>query len=291
MQVAVVLSSGCNSDSMKPLDIQGHRGARGLLPENSIPAFIYAAELGVTTLELDVVVSADSKLVVSHEPWMSSKICSHPDGTAVAKDEEMKLNLYKMTYEEIKKYDCGKRGNRLFPQQKKLEVFKPLLSEVIDPIEKLSGQKKRKPIHYNIEMKSMPAGDGRYHPAPSDFARLLLQEIKKHRIQKRVIVQSFDVRTLKEMDRLDKKIRLALLADSGGFAAHLTMLGFDPAIYSPNYRMVSMALIKHAHDRNILVIPWTVNDSAEMKKLIDWGVDGIITDYPDLAIAIARSRR
>jgi glycerophosphoryl diester phosphodiesterase len=288
LSALILFLTACQFNQKKPLDIQGHRGARGLYPENTIPAFVYAAELGVTTLELDVAVSADGKLVVSHEPWMSDRICSKPDGTPVTEEEEMRLNLYKMTYDEIKKYDCGSRGNTIFPQQKKMSASKPLLSEVIDTIEKLTKQKKLKPLHYNIETKSMPVGDTVYHPVPSEFAKLLFKEIKKHDIEKRVIVQSFDVRTLKEMDKLNRHLKLALLVEEGNFMSHLTLLGFDPFIYSPNYRLVNESLIKQAHDRGILVIPWTVNDTTKMKKLIDLGVDGIITDYPDIALQFIR---
>lgn len=127
--------------SKRAFDIEGHRGARGVYPENSIPGFIYALELGVTTIEMDVVVSADRKLVVSHDPWMSSAICLHPDGTPVTKDEEAGLNLYRIDYDEIKRYDCGSRGNERFPLQQKMPVCKPLFSEVIDTIEKIIRQK------------------------------------------------------------------------------------------------------------------------------------------------------
>jgi len=294
MRTVAVLSyillffAGCKNDRVKPLDIQGHRGARGLYPENTIPAFVYAAELGVTTLEMDVVVSADGRLVVSHEPWMSSEICSHPDGSPVTAEEQMSLNLYKMTYDEIKRFDCGSRGNAGFPQQEKMAAAKPLLSEVFDTIEKRIRQKKLKPVHYNIETKCSVQGDNIYHPAPTEFVKLLLDELRKRNLEKRVIVQSFDVRTLKELDRLDHRIRLALLVSKRKVDANLTALGFDPDIYSPDYRLVDEKLIRQLHDRDIQVIPWTVNDTAAMKKLIAMGVDGIITDYPDIAMELSR---
>ena len=283
------LMAGCGHHQ-PPLDIQGHRGARGLYPENTIPAFVFAAELGVTTLEMDVVVSADGKIVVSHEPWMSSGICSHPDGAPVTAAEETSLNLYKMTYDEIKKHDCGSRGNARFPQQRKMAVSKPLLSEVIETIEKLTAWKNLKPVQYNIETKSMPGGENIYHPPPPEFARLLLDEIKKHHIGERTIVQSFDVRTLQEMKKLAPEIRLALLAASGDYDLNAGKLGFTPSIYSPDYHLVNESLIIEVHGKKAQVIPWTVNDSTEMKKLIDMGVDGIITDYPDIGMRFIGSR-
>ena len=282
----VCLMIGCSQLEMKELDIQGHRGARGVLPENTIPSFIYALEAGVTTLELDVVVSADGKLVVSHEPWMSAEICSHPDGTPVSKKEELSLNLYKMSYDSILKYDCGSRGNARFPQQMKMAVSKPLLSEVIDTIEKLIIQKKLNPVYYNIETKSELDGDNVYHPEPEVFAKLLFDEIKKHRIENKAVVQSFDERTLQVMRRIAPQIQLALLVAEGELESSVAALGFTPEIYSPNYHLVNELLIKLAHERGMKVIPWTVNDAEEMKKLIAMGVDGIITDYPDRAMGL-----
>ncbi|MEZ4956276.1 MAG: glycerophosphodiester phosphodiesterase family protein [Saprospiraceae bacterium] len=106
-------------------DWQGHRGARGLLPENTIPAFLEALKYPVKTLELDVAVSKDLQLIVSHEPWMSHHICTKPEGVAVTEQEAMSLKIMDLTYDEIKKYDCGSRGNERFPQQKKMAVYKP----------------------------------------------------------------------------------------------------------------------------------------------------------------------
>lgn len=295
--VLFLLVSNCNSmnttsptTEQKPkVDIQGHRGARGYLPENSIPAFMLALESGVQTLELDVVVSADGKLVVSHEPWMSAEIASHPDGRPVTAEEEMSLNLYKMTYGEIQQYDCGKRGNARFPQQKPMAVTKPLLSEVLDTIEAVVKIRGLKALFYNIETKSEPQGDTLYHPVPAEFSKLLLDEVKKHGVQDRTIVQSFDVRTLQEMRKLDPAIKLALLTSEGTLSENLAALGFTPEIYSPNYALVTDLLMREAREKGFQVIPWTVNDSTEMKRLIDLGVHGIITDYPDMGVKIANS--
>ncbi len=266
----------------KAFDVEGHRGARGTYPENSIPGFVYALELGVTTLEMDVVVSSDGKLVVSHDPWMSSAICLHPDGTPVTKDEEASLNLYRMNYDEIRRYDCGSRGNKRFPSQNKMAAYKPLLSEVIDTIEKIIRQKNISPVNYNIETKCAPSGDNIFHPAPAEFTAMLLEEIRKLGVEKRVIVQSFDIRTLQEMNGLAPEIRLAFLEEAGGeFSSKISDLGFTPAVYSPDYHLLNESLIVRSHSQGMLVIPWTVNDTSEMKRLIDLGVDGIITDYPN----------
>ncbi|MFO0414793.1 MAG: glycerophosphodiester phosphodiesterase family protein, partial [Bacteroidota bacterium] len=112
-------------------DLQGHRGCRGLMPENTIPAMLHAMDLGVTTLELDVVISADGKVVVSHEPWMSSEIATKEDGKQVIHAEEKNLNLFRMNYTEIQKFDVGLKPHPRFPDQKKMKVVKPLLTDVI----------------------------------------------------------------------------------------------------------------------------------------------------------------
>lgn len=284
----ILLFASCESANRKPMDIQGHRGARGYLPENTIPAFLLALESGVKTLEMDVVVSADGKLVVSHEPWMSAEICSHPDGRPLNAEEQMDYNLYKMTYAEIAAYDCGSRGNARFPQQKPMHAIKPLLSEVIDSVEAAVKAKNLPPVFYNIEIKSEPQGDNLYHPAPAAFAKLLIDELKNQHIDSRTTVQSFDVRALQEMRKQDEKISLALLVAEGAFSAHMDSLGFFPEIYSPNFKLVNATLMQEAMEKRVQIIPWTVNDTAEMKRLIELGVDGFITDFPDRGVSISK---
>lgn len=280
----------CNDSTMKhqAIDIQGHRGARGYLPENTIPAFLLALESGVTTLEMDVVVTSDGKLVVSHEPWMSAETCSHPDGSPVTEGEQESLNLHKMTFAEISGFDCGKRGNARFPLQKPMAAKKPLLEEVINTVEAEVRKRGATPVFYNIETKSEPSGDSIYNPEPEQFAAILLNEINKGGIRERTIVQSFDVRTLVAMRKLDSGVKLALLVESGTLPANLDSLGFKPEIYSPDFNLVTDILVRDAHEMGIKVIPWTVNDTLEMKRLIEMGVDGIITDYPDLGVKMAK---
>ena len=110
-------------------DLQGHRGARGLRPENSIPAFIIALDSGVTTVELDLAITKDKQIVVSHEPWMSSSICLQPDGSAISEKDQKSFNIYQMDYEEVRQFDCGSKGHDGFPDQVKLPTTKPLLRD------------------------------------------------------------------------------------------------------------------------------------------------------------------
>jgi glycerophosphoryl diester phosphodiesterase len=266
-------------------DTQGHRGCRGLMPENTVPAMLRAMDLGVTTLEMDVVITKDNKVILSHEPWMGYEITTKPNGQYVTRQEERSLNIYQMTYDEVKKYDVGMKPHPRFPQQQKIAVSKPLLSDVLDSIQQYMMGGKRPFPFYNIETKTVPAGDGIYHPKPAEFVELLMEVIKDRGIQDRVIIQSFDFRTLQYLHQKYPAIRTAMLIedfDKRGLDAQLKALGFSPTIYSPAYPLVSDDLVKKCHEQNIKIIPWTVNDKekiAEMKKM---GVDGIISDYPDL---------
>jgi len=264
------------------IDVQGHRGARGLMPENTIPAMLEAVRLGVTTLELDVVISADGQVVVSHEPWINAEICLDSTGEELSSSKGKQLNLYQLTYTEIMAFDCGSKGNSRFPQQQKMPVVKPLLSDVFDIVERYLKEYKRPPVNYNIEIKSTPAGDGKQHPEPEVFAELVMKEISKAGLQSRTIIQSFDMRPLRYLNSKNFPVKLALLVETQtNYEAAIRELGFIPTIYSPYYRLVNKKLMAYATQTGMLVIPWTVNETDEMDRLLELGVHGIITDYPD----------
>ena len=171
---------------------QAHRGGRGIMPENSLPAFRKSLEIKeVATLELDVVVSKDRQVVVSHEPFFSADFCLAPGGKEIAKGDQKKHNLYQLTYAEIKQYDCGSKGNKAYPEQQKMPVAKPLLGEVLQMAEQYCRDNNRPPVHYNIEIKSSPDGDGTYHPNVTEFSTLVYEVIKQHVPLSRVVLQSF----------------------------------------------------------------------------------------------------
>ncbi|MCS6967349.1 MAG: glycerophosphodiester phosphodiesterase [Cytophagales bacterium] len=265
-------------------DLQGHRGARGLLPENTIPSMLKALDCGVNTLEMDVVISKDKKVVVSHEPFLNHKICKSPEGKILTKEEGKAYNLYQMTYDSIARCDCGSMGNPDFPEQQKMPAFKPLLADLIDATENYARQKGLPPPRYNIETKSEPGNDNVYHPEPEEFVKLVYQVVQQKGIAERTCIQSFDVRTLEALRKMDSKIAIALLvAQNPFYESAIKSLGFKPDVYSPYYLLVTSSLIEYAQKEGIKVIPWTVNDFNDMKKLARMGVDGIITDYPDRA--------
>ncbi len=284
--LAIIFSFKLSAQNMQnpAFDWQGHRGARGLLPENSIPAFLKALEYGeITTLELDVAVSKDNILVVSHEPWMSQHICSKPDGTPVAEIEAMGIKIMELTYDEIKQYDCGSRGNSRFPEQVAMKTHKPSLADVVDEVKKYCIMRRLALPRFNIEIKSAPEGDGIFTPPVEEFARLVVEEVNRLKIKEKTCIQSFDVRALQSVKKLDPSITLALLVENEDSPeANLARLGFMPDIYSPYFKLLKKKNIKALHKQGIRVIPWTVNTVKDMKKLIRKGVDGIITDYPNL---------
>ncbi|GAA0873032.1 glycerophosphodiester phosphodiesterase family protein [Gangjinia marincola] len=264
-------------------DLQGHRGARGLAPENTLPAFKKALELGVNTLELDVVISMDKKVVVSHEPWFNPEICIDPDGKELEKEKTDRINLYQLTYDQIAQYDCGNRSNPRFPEQKNILAKKPLLTEVIELAEAYA-EKHTSTITYNIELKTEPEDDDLFHPAAPEFCKLVIEAIKESIPPQRLTLQSFDLRILNYLHTTYPEYSLAYLVERGSFKANLDALRFTPAIYSPFHELLSQSVVNNIHQKGIKVIPWTVNDPERMQELLSWGVDGIITDYPNRAL-------
>jgi glycerophosphoryl diester phosphodiesterase len=276
-------------------DLQGHRGARGLKPENTIPAFITALDFGVTTLELDVVITKDKQVIVSHEPYMSPSICL--DSTGQLFTDEKKFNIYKLTYEEIRSFDCGSKGNDRFPEQIKEVVQKPLLKDVIIAVENHIKNKSSYEVDYNIEIKSSEKGDNKEHPSLAEFSDLVYKSIDEYLPWQRVVIQSFDFRVLNYWHKKYPNVRLAALVENvKSPESNLKSLGFTPSIYSPYYKLLNKEKIDYLHSLSVenpekakaklRVIPWTVNEPSEMLELKAMGVDGLITDYPDRAASI-----
>lgn len=265
----------CNSESQ--MDIQGHRGCRGLFPENSLPAFEKAIDLGVTTLELDIAITKDHDVVVSHEPFMSRTICYNPKGKVIDASMDMKYNLYQMMHEEIKQFDCGSKVHPNFPNQEKLKTYKPLLSEVFNLVES-----KHSDVRFNIEIKSQPEYYGIYTPQPKAYVQLVLEVIKNHNMLSRVNLQSFDLVILEEIHKQDPSMKVALLVDDNEtIEGKLNLMTYKPEIISPYYKLLTGEEVSNYQKQGFQVIPWTINDVADMTQMIDWKVDGIITDYPN----------
>jgi glycerophosphoryl diester phosphodiesterase len=288
-----IIFMACKDNSSKKMkvkrydfDLQGHRGSRGILPENSLEGFQKAIDLEVSTLELDVVISKDSLVVVSHEAYMNPEICLDPEGNRIP--DKSAYNLFEMNYEEIKAFDCGSLKHPDFPEQVPKPTYKPLLSEVI----KLTSQNlmlKGRRVGLNIEIKSSPKTDSIYHPKPKEFVDLVIKTIESGLISfDKITIQSFDERVLRYCMDNYPMIEVAYLVEDGNLNDNLKKLDKTPQIYSPMYTLVDSLTVNQACKAGIKVIPWTVNEVKDMTNLLEMGVDGIITDYPDKAKALLK---
>jgi glycerophosphoryl diester phosphodiesterase len=285
----VLLAVGCSPAHKAqqlvkdPLDLQAHRGGRGLMPENTIGAMKNAIDLGATTLEMDVLITKDNQVVVSHDPFFNEVITTTPEGKYIEKKDAQNYLLYSMTYDSIRKYDVGLKPHPDFPRQKKVKAYKPLLTELIDSVETYAASKGKK-MRYNIEIKSNSRFDGVRHPEPKVFTDMLLQVLKNKKILDRVTIQSFDTRPLQYLHQAYPTVTLSYLVEknSGTFQEQMDKLGFTPQVYSPLYTMLDKDIVDACHSKGMKVIPWTVNTVAEIQSLVKLGVDGLISDYPDL---------
>lgn len=286
-----ILESPSVPYTIKVIDVQGHRGCRGLLPENTIPAFIHAVELGVTTLEMDVVISYDKEVIVSHEPFFSHEISSL-NGNAIKKSQEKNHNIYTMNLDEVQSYDVGIKLHSKFPDQEKMPVSKPTLTEVISAVKAKVRELNRQLPYFNIEIKRVPKHDNTFHPAAAEFASLLLQAVTENDVEDITYIQSFDAKSLEEVHKQMPSIPIVLLVgNKDAPEENLSRLSFLPTVYSPHYKLVNEHLVTLCHSQGVQLIPWTVNKEKEMVALLELGVDGIITDYPDRLLRIIRNDR
>jgi glycerophosphoryl diester phosphodiesterase len=269
----------------RSIDWQGHRGCRGLYPENTIQAMLKAIDLGVSTLELDVVITKDKQVILSHEPFMSAEISTNPEGKYITAAQEKTYNIYQLDYAAVQTWDVGLKPHPRFPQQEKTPSKKPLLVDVIDAVEAYTRMHNIPPVQYNIETKSDPEGDDSFHPKPAEFVNLLLAVIQPKGIAPRTIIQSFDVRTIQFVHTQHPEIKTAFLVEETSakkLKTQLNALGFIPTIFSPAYQFVDKKLVNSCHRKGMHLIAWTVNTLPEMQKMLELGVDGIISDYPNL---------
>jgi len=294
LNIAVVLMLGTftSCSIMQPtsikkikLDYQAHRGGRGLMPENTIAAMLAVMDnKKVSTLEMDLAITKDKQVVVSHDPILNPLITTKPDGTYIKANELNKNIIYQMDYVALEKYDVGLKIHPGFTGQKKLAASIPTLSSLIDSVETKSKTIGRK-MNYNIEIKSVDGKDIIEHPAPDEFVELVVNILQNKNILNRTSIQSFDLRPLRVLHEKYPSIKTSYLvfgAESANAEKQIALLGFKPTIYSPEYKYVNKAMVDYCHQKNIQVIPWTVNTKEEINALIELKVDGIITDYPNL---------
>lgn len=262
---------------------EGHRGGRGLMPENTIIAMQHAIDLGITTLEMDTHITKDNKVVVTHDDYLSPAFMLTPDGKEIPREDAKKYAVYQMDYSLLKQFDLGTKVHSGFPQQNKIKTYIPLLSELIDAVQLYSKEKKQ--MFYNIETKCSSKGDGIVNPEPEQFVKLLMDVIAEKGITRYVVIQSFDKRTLQVLHKKYPEVKTSFLVDNKKtLQENLDDLGFNPFILSPAYKMVDAGLVRKCHEKNIKVIPWTVNTKEEITALKQLNVDGIISDYPNLLV-------
>jgi glycerophosphoryl diester phosphodiesterase len=282
-------------------DLQGHRGARGLMPENTLPGFATALAIGVTTLELDLAVTADAVAVVSHNPRVEPALARDANGEWL---QQSSPPIYSMDLRTVKSYDVGRLNPAYeyaqnYPQQQAMDgVSIPTLAEVFD----LVNQSGNRSVRFNLEVKI-----NRQQPeltlAPKEFTAVVVEVVRRYQMEHRVMLQSFDWRVLREVQQLAPEIETSYLTSNRdwlsylkeslpGFPSWFDAYDFDGNevraieaaggdIWSPYHLEVNADAIKLAHDLGLRVNAWTVNETSRMRELIAMGVDGIITDYPD----------
>ena len=241
---------------------------------------------------MDAVVSKDHKIIISHEPFMSHEIATQPNGRPILKENEMNHNVYQLTSEELKKYDTGTKFFEKFPDQQKLATYKPTLEEVVSAVNEKLKELGRASINYNIEIKRRTEWDYVHHPPYQEFADLMIQTVKDLGIEPVSTIQCFDIETLKYINRRYPEIRLVfLVANAHTPAINISELGFVPTVYSPYYKLVDSLLVSYCDKLGMQLIPWTVNEQEDIVRMIDFGVTGIISDYPDRVISEINRRQ
>ncbi|OFZ89716.1 MAG: glycerophosphodiester phosphodiesterase [Betaproteobacteria bacterium RBG_16_66_20] len=280
MRRAVAALACCLSLAAQAFDLQGHRGARGLAPENTLPAFAAALSIGVTTLELDVGVTRDGIVAVHHDRALNPDIARGPDGRWL---EQRGPAIHSLSYAELARYDLGrlKPGSdyaRPFAAQRPVDGARaPKLAEVFALARKAGNQT----VRFNIETKLSPQAPEETLP-PADFARAVVAEIRKAGVAARSSIQSFDWRTLAVVQAEAPDIATVYLSGQKFPDAPKKVGQSGGRIWSPNFNALDAAAFREARALGLQVIVWTVNEPAQIAAMLELGVDGIISDRPDL---------
>ncbi|MCB8981769.1 MAG: hypothetical protein H6657_30550 [Ardenticatenaceae bacterium] len=306
---AITLSFVGTDNLPTGFDAEGHRGTRGLRPENTLPAFETALDLGVTTLELDLHFTQDGQVVVWHDPILDDTKCRLPEDPANPdaldpRNPLRRIFISQQPLSVVQSYICDLNPDEdRFPEQ--TAVSTPLagndyriitLAELFDFVDayanselKTEAQRNNAAtVQFNIETKRESdhpeyIDDGFTGGEAGPFELAILEIVNGRSLTDRVIIQSFDHRSLRTIRAIDSQIRLAALT-TGGEAKLDVYAAYKFNVWSPNQKDVTAELVNKAHEEGLVVIPWTVNETADMQRLIDWGVDGIISDRPDLLL-------
>lgn len=264
---------------------EGHRGTRGLMPENTIPSMIKAIESGANVIEVDVYTSKDGLVFISHDPIPNVNHTYYEDGSEITAADAKKYIFHQMNYADIRKFDVGSKPYPAYPQQQRVKTYMPLLGELIDSVEAYTKRKKLPGTIYNIELKTNPRFDSlQYNAVPEEMVDKVMEVVKTKNIGNRFYIQSFDFRPLMYANKKYPKVTIGFLTGTKTMSVedNLQKLGFKPNLYSPEYHLVTKETVEACKKHGMKLVPWTVNTAEEMKTLLDLGVNGIITDYPNL---------
>lgn len=273
-----------DSGALRPL-IYGHRGCRGLRPENTLPAFLHALEWPIDGLELDVVLSADGEVVVSHEPWLNAAICTGPDEAPLTPEAGRAFNLYQQPYGTIRRCNCGLPHPNFPLQQAALPAHKPTLTEVFAAVAARCAALRLRLPAFSIELKSTPGDDGIYQPTPPQFVEQVARVVAAAQpwLPADILLMSFDHRVVQAARAAMPYPVCLLIEDALPIEQHLRQLGFIPDVLGPDYQLLDDALLRFCTAAQLPIITWTVNEVEVMRRVAALGVHGITTDYPDRA--------
>lgn len=254
------------------------------MPENTIPSMKQAIDDGANIIEIDIQISKDKQVMVAHDAYINRAFSLLPDGEEIPETDARRYILYQMEYADIRKFDVGLKYHEGFPDQKKIPVHIPLLGELIDSVEAYTRNKGVPAIIYNIEIKSNPEHDGHYQPYPEELIALVMEVVDQKKIANKFYIQSFDVRQIQQVHEHYPGVVTGFLTGNkeASLEDNLKSIGFQPQIYSPHYSLATPELVKQCQAMGMKFVPWTVNTTEEMKTLLEMGVDGIITDFPNL---------
>jgi len=258
------------------------------MPENTVSAMKNAIDLGIKTLEFDLQLSGDGHVVVSHDNYFHPRYSTRPDGSLIM-PEDPKEYLYTMPYDSILKYDVGLRFVDRWPSQVKVAEVKPLATNLIDFTEEYAAKKGFKPC-YNIEIKSLAGeGEGTLWPDYVEFCDKCVDLLLSKNLGNRLIVQTFDTRALEYIHENWPNVILSYLTeDETDIETILGQISFKPEWWSPNHEVVTLENVAYCHARGIKVVPWTVDDPDEIRRMVSCDVDAIISNYPDRLLEIVK---
>jgi glycerophosphoryl diester phosphodiesterase len=281
-----------NQVGNEDLEVIGHRGNVSKYPENSIEGFISLLKTGADALELDLVISGEKEVVVSHEPYMAASYMLDPEGRRIKKSEEKNYRIYEMSYDNIRKFDSGSRFNSKFPFQKRIPAYKPLLREVFEKLEAYANENDTRSLNYYLELKSEPAEYGITQPYPEEFADLVMEVVRKYNLEERVVLKSFDAQLLNEIHKKYPRAKTSYLLYKTSIEEGLSRLNFKPDIISLHFRQINdHESVSVLQKQGYKVLTWTVNRRRNIKRMIDFGVDGIISDYPEKVLKEKMKRK